>query len=204
MKVNKKPVKSESNQIKLAVKVLQQGGTIAYPTEAVFGLGCDPRNIAAIKNLLKIKNRNKEKGLILVAANFEQLKEHIQPLEKDIEKKLLNSWQDSANAITWLAPVNEMTSDYLKGQFDTLAIRVSHHPVVKELCEQFGSAIVSTSANISTQEAARTAEQVKQIFENKIDFIVEGETDINAQPSEIRDVLTNKIIRTNTVIARPE
>jgi len=202
--VKKKPVKSESNQIKLAVKVLQQGGTIAYPTEAVFGLGCDPRNIAAIKNLLKIKNRNKEKGLILVAANFEQLKEHIQPLEKDIEKKLLNSWQDSANAITWLAPVNEMTSDYLKGQFDTLAIRVSHHPVVKELCEQFGSAIVSTSANISTQEAARTAEQVKQIFENKIDFIVEGETDINAQPSEIRDVLTNKIIRTNTVIARPE
>ena len=193
--MKKKQIKSESNQIKLAVKVLQQGGTIAYPTEAVFGLGCDPRNIAAIKNLLKIKNRNKEKGLILVAANFEQLKEHILPLEKNIEKKLLDSWQDSANAITWLAPVNEMTSDYLKGQFDTLAIRVSHHPVVKELCEQFGSAIVSTSANISTQEAARTAEQVKQIFENKIDFIVEGETDINAQPSEIRDALTDKIIR---------
>ncbi|MCK4864363.1 MAG: Sua5/YciO/YrdC/YwlC family protein [Gammaproteobacteria bacterium] len=178
-----------------AVKVLQQGGTIAYPTEAVFGLGCDPRNIAAIKNLLKLKHREKEKGLILVAANFEQLKEHIQPLEKDIEKKLLDSWQDSANAITWLVPVDKTTSNYLKGQFDTLAIRVSHHPVVKKLCEQFGSAIVSTSANISTQEAARTAEQVKQIFENKIDFIVEGETDINAQPSEIRDALTDKIIR---------
>jgi len=195
--VKKKPVKSEHNQIELAVKVLQQGGMIAYPTEAVFGLGCDPGNIAAIKNLLKIKNREKEKGLILVAANLEQLKNYIQPLEKDIEKKLLDSWQDVANAITWLAPVNEMTSDYLKGQFDTLAIRVSHHPVVKELCEKFGGAIVSTSANISTQEAARTAEEVKQIFENKINFIVEGKTNINAQPSEIRDALTNKVIRTS-------
>ena len=195
--MKKKQVKSESNQIELAVKVLQQGGTIAYPTEAVYGLGCDPGNIAAIKNLLKIKNRKKEKGLILVAANFEQLKDYIQPLEKDIEKKLLDSWHVSTNAITWLIPVNETTSDYLKGQFDTLAIRVSHHPVVKELCQQFGGAIVSTSANISTQEAARTAEQVKQIFENKIDFIVEGETDINAQPSEIRDALTNKVIRTS-------
>ncbi len=195
--MKKKQIKSEPNQIELAVKVLQQGGTIAYPTEAVFGLGCDPGNIAAIKNLLKIKNRKKEKGLILVAANFEQLKDHIQPLDKDIEKKLLDSWQNSVNAITWLIPVNETTSDYLKGQFDTLAVRVSHHPVVKELCEQFGGAIVSTSANISTQEAARTTVEVKQIFENKIDFIVEGETDINAQPSEIRDALTNKIIRTS-------
>ena len=193
--MKKKPVKSESNQIELAVKVLQQGGTIAYPTEAVFGLGCDPKNISAVKKLLEIKTRTKEKGLILVAVNFEQLKEYIQPLEKDIEKKLHDSWLDSANAITWLTPVNETISDYLKGKFDTLAIRVSHHPMVKEICEKFGGAIVSTSANISTQEAARTSGQVKQIFQNKIDFVVEGETDINAQPSEIRDALTDTIIR---------
>ena len=92
-------------------------------------------------------------------------------------------------------PAKKSVSDYLKGQFDTLAVRVSNHPVVKELCEKFGGAIVSTSANISTQESARTAEQVKQIFGNKIDFIIEGETDFNAQPSEICDALTDKIIR---------
>lgn len=195
--MKKKPVKSESNQIELAVKVLQQGGTIAYPTEAVYGLGCDPKNLSAVKKLLEIKQRKKEKGLILVAANIEQLKVYILPLEKEVENKLLISWQDPDNVITWLVPVDEMMSDYLKGQFDTLAIRVSHHPVVKKLCEQFGGAIISTSANISNQEAARTAEQVKQIFKNKIDFIIEGETDINAQPSEIRDALTEKTIRTS-------
>lgn len=195
--MKKKPVKSESNQIELAVKVLQQGGTIAYPTEAVYGLGCDPKNVSALKNILNTKNRAKEKGLILIAANIEQLKPYILPLKQDIETKLLNSWQDSDNAVTWLVPVDDRTSDYLKGKFDTLAIRVSHHPVVKELCEKFGGAIVSTSANVSNQEAARTAEQVNNIFEHKIDFIVEGEINFNAQPSEIRDALTNKIIRTS-------
>ena len=178
-----------------AVKVLQQGGVIAYPTEAVYGLGCDPQNLAAVKIILQLKQRKKEKGLILVASSYDQFKNYIQPLENAIEKKLLNSWKDKTKAITWLVPVKKETSEYLKGQFDTIAIRVSHHPLVKELCEKFAGAIVSTSANISTHDAARTAEQVKQIFADKIDFIIEGETDINAQPSEIRDALSNKIIR---------
>ena len=188
-------VKSQKQKLEQAVKALHQGGIIAYPTEAVYGLGCDPKNLSAVKNLLAIKNREKEKGLILVAANFEQLKSYLLPLDKVIEEKLLNSWRDSSHPITWLVPVKNDVSDFLKGQFDTLAIRVTNHPVAKELCESFNGAIISTSANIAGQESARTAEQVKQIFENKIDFIFEGETDLNAQPSEIRDALTDNIIR---------
>ena len=189
-------MKSQKQKLDQAVTELQQGGIIAYPTEAVYGLGCDPENLSAVKKLIAIKQREKEKGLILVAANFEQLKPYLLPLEKNIEEKLLKSWHDSHRPTTWLVPAKKELSDYLKGRFDTLAVRVSHHPVVKELCENFGGAIVSTSANISGQESVRTAEQVKQIFGNKIDFIVEGKTGRNAQPSEIRDALTNKIIRT--------
>lgn len=190
----KKSVKQDS-QIDQASKILAQGGVIAYPTEAVYGLGCDPTNESSIKKILQLKQREKEKGLILVAENFEQLKPYLKPLEDKIEKKLLDSWHNSSSAITWLVPVKETTSDYLTGQFSTIAVRVSHHPVVKKLCHKFNGAIVSTSANISTQEAARTSQQVKQIFENEIDFIVEGETDINANPSEIRDAISDKIIR---------
>jgi len=201
----KKPKVNIQEQLKIdqdvevlqAVNILHQGGVIAYPTEAVYGLGCDPKNVSAVKKILQIKQRKKEKGLILVAANFEQLKSYLLPLEYNIEKKLLASWKSKNGAITWLVPVKKEVLDYLKGQFDTLAVRVSNHPVVKELCESFGGAIVSTSANISTQEAARTEELVKQIFENKIDFIIEGETDLNAQPSEIRDALTDEVIRQN-------
>jgi len=180
-----------------AVDVLHRGGVIAYPTEAVYGLGCDPKNLAAVKKILQLKQREKEKGLILVASSFEQFKSYIQPLEKAVEKKLLDSWKEGATAVTWLVPVKQETSEYLKGQFDTLAIRVSHHPLVKELCEKFAGAIVSTSANIATQAAARTAAEVTQVFADKIDLVLEGTTDINAQPSEIRDALTDKIIRTS-------
>ena len=187
---------NQKQTINQAAQVLQQGGVIAYPTEAVYGLGCDPENLAAVKKILALKQRDKDKGLILVAANLEQLKRYIQPLEDDIEEKILQSWNNNSMAVTWLVPVKDSTSVYLKGQFDTLAVRVSEHPVVKELCIAFDGAIVSTSANISTQEAARSSEQVKQIFGQRIDLIVEGETNPNAHPSEIRDALTNKIIRT--------
>lgn len=191
----KKPVKDQDKQIDLAVKVLQQGGVIAYPTEAVYGFGCDPKDLSAIKKILELKQREKEKGLILVASNFNQVKPYLQALDQELEEKLLKSWSECSSAITWLVPVKESISEYLKGRFDTLAVRVSKHPIVKELCEKFDGAIVSTSANISTQEAARTAEQVKKIFANKIDIIIDGETDLNAQPSEIRDALTDEIIR---------
>ena len=196
MKKQKQKTDKDANVLQ-AVNVLHQGGVIAYPTEAVYGLGCDPKNLSAVKKILDLKQRKKEKGLILVASDFEQLKSYIKPLEKTIENKLLDSWHEQRNAITWLVPVDKNISIYLKGQFDTLAVRVSHHPVVKELCDKFAGAIISTSANIATQEAARTAEDVKHIFADKIDFIIEGETDINAKPSEIRDALTDKIIRTS-------
>ena len=195
MKKQKQKADKGANVLQ-AVNVLHQGGVIAYPTEAVYGLGCDPKNLSAVKKILDLKQRKKEKGLILIASSFEQLKRYIKPLEKTIENKLLDSWQEPRAAITWLVPVDKDISIYLKGQFDTLAVRVSHHPVVKELCDKFEGAIISTSANIATQEAARTAEDVKQIFTDKIDFILDGETDVNSQPSEIRDALTDKIIRT--------
>ena len=194
MKKQKQKTDKDANVLQ-AVNVLHQGGVIAYPTEAVYGLGCDPKNLSAVKKILDLKQRKKEKGLILIASDFEQLKSYISPLEKTIEDKMFDSWQEQRAAITWLVPVDKDISIYLKGQFDTLAVRVSHHPLVKELCDKFSGAIISTSANIATQEAARTAEEVKKIFTNKIDFIIEGETDINAQPSEIRDALTDEIIR---------
>lgn len=193
--MKQKPVKQATNQIEQAVKVLQQGGIIAYPTEAVYGLGCDPKNLSAVKKILEVKQREKEKGLILIAASFDQVKPFIQSLEQEIEEKLLTSWHDSDHPVTWLVPVKDDVSDYLCGQYDSLAVRVTQHPLVKELCEKFGGAIVSTSANRANQEAARTSEQVKQIFNNEIDLVLEGQTDLNAQPSEIRDALTNNVIR---------
>ena len=194
---SQKPKAEQEVDISQAASVLRQGGVIAYPTEAVYGLGCDPEKLDAVNKILDLKQRDKEKGLILVAANLEQLKKYIAPLEKDIEEKLLSSWKDKTKAKTWIVPVKNNISELIKGKFDTIAIRVSHHPVVKSLCEAFSGAIVSTSANISTQEAARTAKEVKTTFNDNLDFILDGETNKNANPSEIRDALTDKVIRSS-------
>ena len=194
-KVKQKPAKQASDQIEQAVKVLKQGGVIAYPAEAVYGLGCDPKNIEAVKKILELKQREKEKGLILIASNFEQLKPYLLELDQKTENKLLNSWATSDHAITWLVPVKPSVSEYLKGQHNSLAVRVSAHPLVKDLCDKFKGAIVSTSANRASEEAARSSEQVKNIFNDEVDLVLEGETDRNANPSEIRDALTDKILR---------
>lgn len=185
----------QAENILKAVSILNRGGVIAYPTEAVYGLGCDPKNLSAVKKILELKQRKKEKGLILIASSFDQLKPYLQPIEKNLEEKLLASWNNPEHAITWLIPAKKEISPYIKGEFDTIAVRVSHHPIVKEICNQFKGAIISTSANVSNQEAVRKVEEVKQIFKNKIDFIFEGKTNMNAQPSEIRDALTDKKFR---------
>ena len=187
--------KKQQLQINKAVEALQQGDVIAYPTEAVYGLGCDPNNIPAVKKILELKQREKEKGLILIAANFEQLKPYLLPLEKPIEKKLLESWNNADKPVTWIVPAKEEVSEYVKGKFNSVAVRVSHHPIVKQLCENFSGAIISTSANIAAKEAARTSEQAKDIFGDEIEHVIEGETNIDASPSEIRDAITDNIIR---------
>ena len=92
-------MKKQKQQINHAVDVLQNGGVIAYPTEAVFGLGCDPKNLSAVKVILELKQRKKEKGLILVASSIEQLKDYIQPLEKNIEEKRFSPIQENLSAM---------------------------------------------------------------------------------------------------------
>ena len=100
-------MKSQKLKLDQAIKVLQKGGVIAYPTEAVYGLGCDPNNLSAVKKILEIKKRKKEKGLILIASNFDQLKPYLQILDKNTEEKLLASWAEPSKAITWLAPAKK-------------------------------------------------------------------------------------------------
>lgn len=182
----------QDDQLQHAVDVLNNGGIIAYPTEAVYGLGCDPRNEAALHRLLEIKGRQSAKGLILIAASLEQLKPYMAELDKETEQELLASWP---GPVTWLVPAKDSVSTNLRGEHTSIAVRVTNHPLVQQLCNLFAGAIVSTSANPAGKEAARNAEQVKDYFDDLLDVIVEGNTGGLNKPSEIRDALTKKIIR---------
>ncbi len=175
-----------------AVLALQHGGVIAYPTEAVFGLGCDPNNETAIQRILDLKQRSVEKGLLLIAAESSQLSPYIAPIDSGLWQKAQQKWP---GPMTWLVPANEQTSRLLTGSHSTIGVRVTAHPVAKLLCKHFGRPIVSTSANLSGMPAARSKDEVIQQFDGKLESIVDGDVDSLAQPSEIRDLITNQIIR---------
>lgn len=181
-----------AEQISKAVNVLQHGGVIAYPTEAVFGLGCDPDNTGAVQRLLDYKQRPADKGLILVSSSFGQLEKYLQPLEAGVQQRVFATWP---GPYTWLWPAKENVSRLLRGRHATLAVRVSAHPVVRALCDAFGGAIVSTSANPANRPPARNVAEVRTYFNDKLDYIIDAELGAHAQPTEIRDVLTNKVIR---------
>lgn len=182
-----------SEAIERAVALLNNEYVIAYPTEAVFGVGCDPDSEKAVMSLLKLKQRPIEKGLILIAASFEQLKPYIDDTKLSDEQRaaIFSSWP---GPVTFVFPARTSTPRWLTGRFDSLAVRVTDHPLVVELCKTYGKPLVSTSANLSGQTPCRTTAEVHTQFGT--DFpVVDGVTGGRQNPSEIRDALTGELFR---------
>jgi L-threonylcarbamoyladenylate synthase len=151
------------------IQPFKQGKVFAYPTEAVYGLGCDPDNQSAVMRLLEIKKRSPAKGLILIASNFSQVEKYLKPLSESQQQFT------QASDTTYIFPALKSAPVWLTGDFDSLAIRITKHPLAKALCETLGSAVVSTSANISAQQAAKTVEELTTQLGDKIDYLLEGE-----------------------------
>lgn len=176
-----------------AVSTLALGGVIAYPTEAVWGLGCDPFNEKAVNRLLALKQRPRHKGLILVAADLVQLAPLLDGLTQAQLRLLQESWP---GPVTWLLPdPAHWVPSWVKGDFSTIAVRVSAHPVVRDLCLAWGGSLVSTSANRAGRPAIRTEWALRRHPLLNVDHVVPGFTQNRKNPSEIRDLTTGQIIR---------
>lgn len=177
-----------------AKDAFEQGGVIAYPTEGVFGLGCDPTNEQAIERLISVKSRSVEKGLILLAGDYEQLKPFINEALLPAEKKqrMLDTWP---NGTTFVVPANKTLPVFLTGKFATIAVRVTNQPDVVALCAATTKPIVSTSANISGQESAITWQGLSADIVDKIDFIIKGNTLGYTKASTIVDAITGTVFR---------
>lgn len=181
------------SKLRQAKNIILAGGVIAHPTEAVYGLACDPANIDALLRLLSLKHRSWDKGLILVAADISQLDPYV-VISPEHEKKLVATWP---GPVTWILPVKPGISPLLTGAHRSLAVRVSAHPVVQALCRECGHPLVSTSANVQSSPPARSALAVRRIFGQNLDLILHGSVDLNASPTEIRDARTDQIIRSS-------
>jgi len=175
-----------------AVRCLRDGRVVAYPTEAVYGLGCDPSSEAAVRRVLELKSRPAAAGLILIADRFERFEPFVGPLRPGQLDQAMASWP---GPVTWLFPRGDGVPDWLAGEHATVALRVTAHPVCRKLCAAFGGALVSTSANPRSAEPARTAGRVSEYFGDALAGIVEGELGGELRPSEIRDLATGRTIR---------
>ncbi|SFM53219.1 L-threonylcarbamoyladenylate synthase [Ectothiorhodospira mobilis] len=175
-----------------AAAVIRSGGVVAYPTEAVYGLGCAPCNRTAVQRLLRIKGRAQAKGLILVAADPAQLTPFLAPVDPALQDRALATWP---GPVTWLWPAAPHTPRWLTGDHDTLAVRVTDHPLAAALCRHAGTALVSTSANRSDAPPCRHAQAVDDTLGHGLDLILAGDTGGRDRPSEIRDLGSGRVLR---------
>lgn len=177
--------------IKLASRCVARGGVIAYPTESVYGLGCNPWDVAAVKRILALKRRHPDKGLIMVAASVDQIQPFIDTTQTIPWDTVLASWP---GPVTWILPAKKQVPTLLRGNQGGLAVRVSAHPVVQALCRSAGL-LVSTSANPEGHAPAKTAFRVRAYFHDRLDYVLAGPTGGSPGPTEIRDALTGRQIR---------
>jgi L-threonylcarbamoyladenylate synthase len=175
-----------------AVRCLRGGEVIAYPTEAVYGLGCDPANEAAVERILQLKNRPASAGMILIADRFDYFEPFIESVSEELMARAMSAWP---GPVTWLFPRADRVPDWLAGSHSTMAIRLTAHPICRALCSAFSGAIVSTSANPSNAEPARSALQVEAYFGDALCGIVAGDLGAGERPSEIRNLADGRVIR---------
>jgi L-threonylcarbamoyladenylate synthase len=169
---------------RLLAKRLREGAVIAYPTEGVWGLGCLPEHQEAVVRLLQLKGRAWQKGLIMVAASMDQALPYVEVLSPSEVAELDENWP---GPVTYLLPKSDRTPVWVSGESDSVAIRVSGHPVIQGLCRELGGPIISTSANPSGKSPALSRLRLKQYFGNGLDEIVPGKLGGLSGPTEIRD-----------------
>lgn len=180
------------SKLRFCGRAMTHGEVIAYPTEAVWGLGCDPWNESAVHRILRMKRRDMDKGLIIVAADITQLSGLLTGLPRKAMNTLHRHWPGPT---TFLMPHRSLFPECVTGKHDTIAVRVSLHPVIQSLCRITGHPIVSTSANTQGKMPALSRSVVKRYFGDDDILISPGQLGGNLSPSQIIDLQSGTMIR---------
>lgn len=154
-----------------AVAVLQQGGIVAFPTETYYGLAVDPDCEAAVVRLFQVKQRLTHKPLLLLIDRCEQLFDLVSEIPQNYRDLMDKFWP---GPLTLVFPAGKNLSRQLTGGTGTVGIRISPHPIARELIRKMGKPITATSANLSGLSPAKTAAEVFKMFQDKVDYILDG------------------------------
>lgn len=181
----------KTHSLDAAIDALQAGHVIAYPTESVYGLGCDPYHEHACQTLCDLKARHDGSGWICVIGDLEPLQSLVAPLSESMLKKLHETWPGPT---TWVLPAAPNLPPWLMGPNQTIAVRYSAHPVVQALCKLFKSPLISTSANLKSQPPARDLNTLRTYFDAQtLPVVLEGDLGGAHQPCRMLSASGNII-----------
>jgi L-threonylcarbamoyladenylate synthase len=177
-----------------AAALLREGALIAYPTEAVYGLGCDPHNASAVEMLFRLKQRSSDTGFLLIAADYDQVSRYIDESRVPVQmlQKVKASWP---GATTWVLPPTREVPPWVVGAHEGIALRITAHEPAAELCRAFGGALVSTSANPHGKTPARSAQSVVDYFATSLHGVVAGPIGGSSSPTPIFDAVSGHTVR---------
>lgn len=180
-----------NEKIEHAAAIAAGGGVIAYPTEGVYGLGCDPTNYCAVKRIIELKQREADKGLIVVASDWQQVRLFTVPLEETHWDAISKTWPGPT---TWLFPASEWAPSWVTGKYSSIALRISAFPIIQALCKQCGP-LISTSLNIASQPSLTATEQIDDALAAQIDYILDAPVGDIGRATPIYNAVTGEKIR---------
>ena len=162
---------TREQDIKNAVEVLRKGGVILYPTDTVWGIGCDATNAEAVKRVYEIKQRDDSKALICLVDSDARLQRYVRQVP-DVAWQLIDSLQDGDTKPTTIILDGAVNlAPNLIADDGSIALRITNEPFSKELCYRFQKALVSTSANISGEPAAQNYCDIAQELIDAVDYV---------------------------------
>lgn len=179
-------------EIEDAAALLRDGGVLAYPTEGVYGLGCDPDNHAAFERIFAMKRRPPERGVLLIAADFEQVRPWIGDAPAAAFERAGAIWPGPH---TFVFPRSPRVPEWVAGGHAGIALRVTAHAPSAALCRAFGRPIVSTSANRHGEAPARGVAEIRAIFGDEPDGVLDAPLGGLDRPTPITDAVSGAIIR---------
>ena len=175
----------------MAAHHVRNDGIILYPTETVYGLGCDPNSHDAVNTLNTLKQRERDSGFLLLASNIDQLADYITPPNQQ-ELERINT---AVTATSWITKAGKNTPSWLIPTDGTIGFRITTHIVTRELCNHLGHPIISTSANIKGVKPVSNTLQCHQLFTEEIDYRLTSNIERSENPSVIRNLNTGQQLR---------
>lgn len=165
----------DKEDLKQALDTLKAGGVILYPTDTIWGLGCDATNPEAVEKIYAIKGRDKGKSLIVLLENDYQLEGYVQEVP-EVAYQLI---EVADKPLTIIYSQAKNLAENVVAEDGSIGIRIVKHPFCEELIKRFRKPIVSTSANISGEATAQNFAEVSEAIKEAVDYVVQyGQDDV--------------------------